>query len=74
LGVQTATSDNQLLKAYILSNDMLAYLESQLALREHYTSSGIDVFSRLPENASLEEFADYYKKHIKVDIDEKSSV
>ncbi|HCG6790854.1 TPA: lipopolysaccharide biosynthesis protein [Vibrio parahaemolyticus] len=75
LGVSNSgVSDTELVKAYILSNDMLGYLDDKLNLREHYTQSSIDVFSRLADDATREEFLEYYQDHLDVYIDSKSSI
>jgi capsular polysaccharide transport system permease protein len=73
-GVGSSSSDTELVKAFIYSNDMLQYLESNFDLRAHYTNDNYDIFSRLENNASTEDLKDYYKKHIEVLIDDKSQV
>ncbi len=74
LGVPTGNKDTQLVKAYIFSNDMLSYLEEKLSIKKHYSSDEYDFFSRLPADASSEEFHQYYTSKVRVEIDEKSSV
>ncbi|UUM30035.1 lipopolysaccharide biosynthesis protein [Vibrio japonicus] len=75
LGVSnTGVSDTELVKAYILSNDMLTYLDKTLNLRAHYSQSGIDLFSRTDEDDSWEELLEFYQQHINVYIDSKSSI
>lgn len=73
-GVPSSGSDNELIKAFIYSNDMLQHLEANFALREHYASSDFDIFSRLDSDASQEDFLAYYLKHVNVVIDDKSQV
>ncbi|WP_217541425.1 lipopolysaccharide biosynthesis protein [Vibrio metschnikovii] len=73
-GVSKHNQDTQLVKSYILSQDMLHHLEQVLSLREHYSMSDADSFSRLQEDSSQEEFYQYYLNRIRVEIDEKSSV
>ncbi|QIA64464.1 lipopolysaccharide biosynthesis protein [Vibrio astriarenae] len=70
----TGVSDTELVKAYILSNDMLRYLEDKLNLSAHYSQSEIDVFSRLDSDSSWESFFEFYQKHINVFIDAKSNI
>lgn len=70
----SSSSDTELVKAYIYSNDMLTYLQDELDLHAHFSSSDNDVFSRLSSSASLEDKLNYYKEHVAVEIDEKSSV
>lgn len=73
-GVGSSSSDTELVKAFVYSNDMLQYLESNFDLRAHYTNTDYDMFSRLNSDASTEDLKDYYKKHIEVLIDDKSQV
>ncbi|AEP31218.1 lipopolysaccharide biosynthesis protein [Brumicola nitratireducens] len=73
-GVGSSSSDTELVKAFVYSNDMLQYLESNFDLRAHYTNTDYDMFSRLDSDASTEDLKDYYKKHIEVVIDDKSQV
>ncbi|MBW3138188.1 lipopolysaccharide biosynthesis protein [Ferrimonas balearica] len=74
LGVNSSSNDNELIRDYIYSADMLAYLEDTIQVIEHYSSDEIDLFSRLPIDASKEEILEYYLKRIKVEISEKSGV
>ncbi|MGR5238561.1 lipopolysaccharide biosynthesis protein [Vibrio alfacsensis] len=74
LGVSSGNQDTQLVKSFIFSNDMLNYLEDQLSIKEHYSDHSYDLISRLPEDASSEEFQRYYQDKMHVEIDEKSSV
>lgn len=75
LGVaNTGVSDTELVKAYILSNDMLKYLEANLDLKSHYSQASIDVFSRLSPKASWEDFQEFYQNHIDVYVDIKSNI
>jgi len=74
LGVKSGTTDNELLKAYIYSNDMLDHLNNTLDLKSHYTNEEIDSISRLSKGATTEEFSEYYQQHISVITDETSSV
>ncbi|TOE51705.1 lipopolysaccharide biosynthesis protein [Vibrio parahaemolyticus] len=71
---QSTSSDPQLVKAYIHSQDMLNYIESQLKLFEHISSDNVDVFSRLSGDASREDFVEYYLKMVDIYIDDASSV
>ncbi|WP_417528916.1 hypothetical protein [Marinomonas shanghaiensis] len=75
LGVSSpGGADPQLLEAYIYSNDMLNYLDETLGLKKYYSEPEADVFSRLEADAAQEDFLEFYQEHIKVEIDEKSSV
>ncbi|MEO0296055.1 MAG: capsular biosynthesis protein [candidate division WOR-3 bacterium] len=75
LGSPSAREDAIFLKEYILSYDMLDYLERKLGLRNLYQSKKIDFFQRLPSDATHEEFLKYYRKNIvKVIFDDVSSI
>jgi len=70
----TAPRDLLLLRDYLLSTDMLAKLDAELRLREHYSSS-YDLFSRLLyKDAPLEWFLSHYKKRVSVEYDEANGV
>lgn len=73
-GVTTGTSDTDLIKAFIYSNDMLNYLEQKISISEHYSNTQFDIFSRLAGDASSEDKLEYYLDRIKVEINEKSQV
>ena len=73
-GVGSPASDTELIKAFIYSNDMLQYLETNFALIAHYTNRDYDVFSRLESDASVEDLTAYFEKHVNVIIDDKSQV
>lgn len=74
LGGGGGNSDTELVKAYIYSNDMYLYLKENIELDKHYSAKQLDMFSRLSESASLESQLAYYKNHVKVEIDSKSSI
>ncbi|MDP5254356.1 MULTISPECIES: lipopolysaccharide biosynthesis protein [unclassified Vibrio] len=75
LGVtNTAGTDPQILESYIFSNDMINYLDETIDLRQHFSDTNIDVFSRVHDDDSRETFAKYYEDHVKVEIDEASGI
>ncbi|UPW20051.1 lipopolysaccharide biosynthesis protein [Agarivorans sp. TSD2052] len=74
LGVSSGNSDPLLVKAYIYSNDMLQYLESELAIKAHYSSSDIDWFSKLSDSSSQEDAFKYFQNQVQVDIDDASQI
>ena len=75
LGVSnTSTSDTELIKTYIYSNDMLDYLQKEIDLRSHYGDSSIDMFSRLGTDDSQEDLLKFYLNHVKVEVNDKSGV
>lgn len=69
------SSDMLLLRDYLLSVDMLKKVEGALQIRDHYSSSSIDVISRLwDRDYPLELLHDYYLKHIVVELDEYAQI
>lgn len=57
------------LVTFAVSLDMLQYLESQLQLRQHFSATDIDWWSRLPPEASLEDFHSYMSHYVVVEYD-----
>jgi capsular polysaccharide transport system permease protein len=51
---------------------MMQYLEQQLQLRQHYSSPNIDWLSRLPAEASMEDFQTYLQSYIVAEYDASS--
>lgn len=74
LGGTSTTGDNELLKAYIYSMDLVNYLENTLNLKEHYSNDDVDFISRLSANSSKEDFLAYFKKRVIVENDDVSGV
>lgn len=63
------------LKEYILSYDMLDYLDQKLKLKNLFQDKKIDFWQRLPADVSKEEFLKYYKKRIvKVIFDDTTGI
>ncbi|MFT5712406.1 MAG: capsular polysaccharide transport system permease protein [Glaciecola sp.] len=73
-GVSSGGNDNELLKAHILSNDMMEYLQKEVDLKEHFEDSAYDFFSRLSGSASREDKLEYYQSLVKVENDDVSGV
>ncbi|MBD1389818.1 lipopolysaccharide biosynthesis protein [Neiella sp. HB171785] len=74
MGVSSSGTDSLLVEKFVYSTDLLNYLDEQLALRSHYSDSSIDFFSRLHSWNSKEDFLNYYKKHVSVEVDSLSSI
>lgn len=75
IGNPTVREDAMYLQEYILSYDMLDYLERKLGLKRIYQDKKIDFFQRLSPEATHEEFFKYYKKHIvNIFFDDTSSI
>ncbi len=73
-GNPTLREEAYFLKEFILSYDMLEYLDKTTNLKKIYTNPKIDFFSRLSPDATKEEFLEYYRDHIEVLYDEISSI
>ena len=58
--------DSKIVQDYILSRDMLEQLDGLMGLRKHYADESIDYLSRLPPDASMEEYLSYYRDMIDV--------
>ena len=74
IGSSTGSREDSLhLREYILSLDMLKWLDQSIALRASYEKDG-DFFSTLSKNASQEEFLAYYRKHLEVILDDTTGI
>lgn len=73
LGINRA--DQFLLREYLLSVDMLKKLDQKLHLREHYSDSEHDPFSRMwLGRDSIEHFHAYYLSRVSVEYDDYAGV
>lgn len=73
-GISGASTEGELVKAFILSNDMLQYLDEKLKINEHFSNEEIDMFSRLSSDASRESQYQYFLDRVLVEIEEKSQI
>lgn len=69
-----SAADSHIVRDYILSRDMMIALDKELDLKSHYQSSNIDYFSRLPRDATQEEFYKYYLKMISINLESDPSI
>jgi capsular polysaccharide transport system permease protein len=72
-GVGT-TSDIALLQSYLHSHDLLRILDEKIGLKSHYQSDDADLLSRLSSWATEEDFLEYYRDHVELEIDERSGI
>lgn len=70
----SSMEDEMIMEEYLLSDDMLQYLDSELDLRAHFQKGGMDWFSSLGGEATREEFLEYYRNHVKVYFNETSGL
>lgn len=76
-GFSKAQDDSYTVQDYVLSRDALKALDDELKIKEAYSSSSIDIFSRFAGtdwDDSLEAFHQYYQKKVNVQLDSASSI
>jgi capsular polysaccharide transport system permease protein len=73
-GVSSGNTDTELVKAFIYSTDMLSYIDQELSISEHFSSTEYDFFSRLSAQASNEDKLGYFQDRVLVEIDDKSQI
>lgn len=74
IGTSSGSREDSLhLREYILSLDMLKYLDESIGLRASYEKDG-DFFSTLSKKASQEELLEYYRKHLEVVFDDVTGI
>jgi len=69
-----ATQDTQIAANYILSKGMVETLEKTIGLRQAFGHREADYFSRFDPADPVEELEEYWKKRVKVDIDNTSGI
>ena len=76
LGLPSSADDKdaRVIEEYILSRDMLRYLEEKHHLRDHYSASRVDWLARLSNTASFEEFHEYMANWLIVGYDTESKI
>jgi capsular polysaccharide transport system permease protein len=73
-GTSADMKDTQLVREFILSLDMLHYLDRTIGLRDHYQSENADFLSRLWKTDSQETFLNFYRDHLIVEYIDLSGV
>ena len=74
IGGESAGEDAAIVSDYILSHDMLNQLDKRLNLRRHYSSHSVDYLSRMSDDATQEEFLEYYRQMVNVSIDASTRI
>ena len=64
-----AGDDASIVRDYILARDMLDELDRRLDLRGHYAAPTVDILSRLWPDATEEEFLEYYRDKVEVEVE-----
>ncbi len=74
-GNSAASNDDQfMLQAHILSNDMLRQIDEKLDLRKAYSSPKLDFIFRLDDDATQDQFLDYYRSRVEIVVDGESGL
>ena len=60
------TNEQAIVTSYLTSNQAMDAADKAIGLRQMWSSSSIDFFSRLSSDASQEDFHKYYKQHVKL--------
>lgn len=67
-------ADQLILRDFLRSQDMLRKLDRELNLRSHYSSKGIDPFSRMASDPTIEQLQRYYLSRVSIEYDDYSGV
>lgn len=68
-----ASTDDQLLQAYITSPNLLSKLDEKLGVKGHYSNSWDFIFG-ISRDSSYEDFLEFYRKHVKAGADPQSGL
>ena len=74
LATSSERQDALTMQEYIRSPDMLNHLEKSLDVKNHFTSSDWDWFSRMGQDVTEEEFLDYYHSRLDLELNPESSI
>ncbi len=76
LGLPSFGSDRDayIVREFILSRDMMGYLDRQIGIRKHYSDPKIDYFARLAPDATDEEFLELYQGYFEVEYDLETKI
>lgn len=66
--------DTQMVTNYIMSRDMLELLEEEVGLQAIYSDPAIDIWARLPEDATIEDRLDYWEDMVSTSINPSSGI
>lgn len=74
LGTGPSRQDTLIIQAFFNSRNLLEQLQQSLDLRAHFSSHERDLVTRLDDDASNDEFLDYYMDHLHTEVDEESKI
>lgn len=66
--------DALILQTFLQSREMATALDKAVSLKKHYERSDWDFISKLATDSTMEDYVEYYQKHIQVIHDEMSDV
>lgn len=74
VGSGSTASDSYIVMKYLESRDLVEELEATLPLRAAFSDPGIDILSRAPADAPIEDFVDYWDRRVVTNYDSGSGV
>ena len=74
VGSSIVSQDIAIVGEYLKSRDMLDLLQVELNLRSHFADPGIDWWSRLAQECSIECFLEYYRDKIEILVDSTTGI
>ncbi len=74
VGGGSSKTDALVVQNFMRSRSMLEALDEELDLRGHFSGDGVDWFSRLPADASMEDFLQYFRDHLDLVVDDESLI
>lgn len=73
-GGSDQTNEQAIVTSYLTSTQAMETADKTIGLRQMWSASTIDFFSRLSSDASQEDFHKYYKQHVKLVSDPSEAV
>lgn len=73
-GSSSSAKNAYIAREYIWSANLLRDIDKQLAIRKHYTDNNYDWWARLKQEASFQEFVDYWYDIIYINHDTTSDI
>lgn len=70
----STTSDSYIVLSYLASRELLEAVDQQLDLRSVYSSTEVDLLSRLSKDATVEDFLAYWDRRIHTQFDPSSGI
>lgn len=77
VGFSRSTDDSYVVNDYVLSRDAVNALQKDLSIKDRYSNSKVDLFSRfnpLGMDGSAESFYEYYKGKVSINLESASSI